>query len=67
MGVVLDFAYGISEKETLLNDFELSSEVISLPHRFEVKKFTSVAAAVACSQATVETSVRLYQIFRMYE
>lgn len=53
--------------EKLSDDVDLACEVISLSHRFQVKELTSVAAVVACQSLSIENSIRLDQLFKMYE
>lgn len=62
--MVLDFAYSYSVETVLRNDAVLSCEVISFAHRLGVKELTSIAADLACSQATVESCLLIFEIFK---
>lgn len=65
MNALLDFAYGVSVRETLRNDVSLACDVLLLADRFGVKELKGAAADLACSQATVENCIGLYHLLKL--
>lgn len=63
MSVVIDFAYCQDVKTAMNKNFELTGEVISLSHRFEISELTDVVVTVASSQVAIDNSIRLYQLY----
>lgn len=63
MSVVIDFAYCMDvEKELSEMGFEHAWELISLSDRFQVRKLTRVAAAVACAKVSNDNCIQLYKL-----
>lgn len=66
MSVVIDYAYCQDVKTAMNKNFELTGEVISLSHRFEISELTDVVLTVASSQVAIDNSIRLYRMFSLY-
>lgn len=64
VSILLDFAYGIDVSSKMKDELDLACEVVSLSHRFDVKKLIEVAAVGACFQLATDNCIRLFRLFK---